>query len=295
MAPVFLPYFVEAAALPAKLPTIDEIENSRDILCEQSARKVVGVGQHFVVKYGLAVDLMEGQNMVFIQKATSVPVPRIYALFRNPTSNKNYIIMERVAGQRLDTEWRTLSQGQKDAITIKLRGYFDEIRRLPTPGGYCSVNNQALLDNVFWTGDTADAIAGPFTTEEELNDAMIKKYIFNNLPKNKADFYKRAFPSILRNHHPVFTHGDLQRKNILVQETSPSPDLSVPSTTDYNHEVTVIDWEIAGWYPSYWEYARSIFACGRWNDDWSVYVDKVLDPFLNEWAWMDMLLKELWS
>ncbi|TID19359.1 putative phosphotransferase enzyme family protein [Venturia nashicola] len=161
------------------------------------------------------------------------------------------------------------------------------------PGGYCSVNNQALLANIFWTGNTADAIAGPFTTEEELNDAMIKKYIFNNLPKNKVDFYKRAFPSILPNHHPVFTHGDLQRKNILVQETSPSPDLSVQSTTDYNYKVTVIDRETAGWYPSYWEYARSIFACGRWNDDWSVYVDKVLDPFLTEYAWM--LLKALWS
>ncbi|TLD29875.1 putative phosphotransferase enzyme family protein [Venturia nashicola] len=107
---------------------------------------------------------------------------------------------------------KSLSQGQKDAIATKLREYFDELRRLPTPGGYCSVNNQALLDDIFWTGNTADAIAGPFTTEEELNDAMIKKYIFNNLPKNKVDFYKRAFPSILPNHHPVFTHGDLKRK-----------------------------------------------------------------------------------
>lgn len=102
-------------------------------------------------------------------------------------------------------------------------------------------NHQALLDNIFWTGDTADTIAGPFSTEEELNDTIIKKYIFNNLLKNKVDFYKRAFPSILRDHYPVLTHGDLQRKNILVQETSPSPGLSVPSITDCNYKVAVID------------------------------------------------------
>lgn len=28
-----------------------------------------------------------------------------------------------------------------------------------------------------------------------------------------------------------------------------------------NDDVVLIDFEFAGWYPNYWEYARAIFAC----------------------------------
>ena len=59
--------------------------------------------------------------------------------------------------------------------------------------------------------------------------------------------------------------------------------------------ITIIDWEFAGWYPSYWEYARAIFACGRFDDDWSEWIDFSLDVYRNEWAWMQMLIVELWS
>ena len=60
MDSIQLPYYAPAEELPSELPTKDVIENSKDVLSEQSARKVVGVGSHFVVKYGLQVDLEEG-------------------------------------------------------------------------------------------------------------------------------------------------------------------------------------------------------------------------------------------
>lgn len=40
----------------------------------------------------------------------------------------------------------------------------------------------------------------------------------------------------------VFTHGDLSRLNILAR----GDDI-----------VGIIDWETAGWYPSYWEYTTA--------------------------------------
>lgn len=278
MASISLPYYADAATLPANLPTRDKIESSQDVLCDQSARKVVGVGQYFIVKYGLDVDLMEGETILFIQQETSVPVPRIYALFKDPINNKAYIIMERIVGRNLESEWPLLSQTQKDATAIQLRASLDEMRKLQSPGGYCSLGKRPLLDNVFWTGNTVDTIAGPFEREAELNDAMIEKYIFNNLPRQKANFYKRAFPFVFHDHPPVFTHGDLQRKNILVRTV---PCSGQSEEARYKHEITIIDWEFAGWYPSYWEYSRTLFACGRWNDDWDIWVDKILDPFLN--------------
>jgi hypothetical protein len=59
--------------------------------------------------------------------------------------------------------------------------------------------------------------------------------------------------------------------------------------------IVLIDWKYAGWYPSYWEYARAIFACGRWDDGWSEWVERFLEPWRNAYAWVQMLLREMWS
>jgi hypothetical protein len=31
----------------------------------------------------------------------------------------------------------------------------------------------------------------------------------------------------------------------------------------------IIDWEFAGWFPSYWECAIIMLAAGRFDDDWN--------------------------
>jgi thiamine kinase-like enzyme len=65
-----------------------------------------------------------------------------------------------------------------------------------------------------------------------------------------AGFFARNLPKALANRSSVFTHADLQRKNILVLEvpaSSPGPRRLEVSA--------VVDWEEKGWYPSYWEYA----------------------------------------
>ena len=284
MYSIQIPYQVPPNELPSELPTKGAIDSSNEILCEQSARKVVGVGSHFVVKYGLQVDLEEGQNMIFIRNTTSVPVPKIYALFKDVESGKNYVIMERIRGDCLNSVWTLLDHDQKLAIALPIRACFIELRKLPSPDGYCSLDGKPLRDNLFYTGTAEESLKleGPFKTEGELNDALIKKYLSSGyLPVGKANYYRRAFPSVLNRHPPTFTHGDLQRKNIIVGRE--------------DSRITIIDWEFAGWYPSYWEYARAIFACGRWDDDWNEWVDICLDVYRNEWAWMQMLLFELWS
>jgi hypothetical protein len=57
MDSIQIPYHVPPEELPSELPIEDAIESSKEVLCEQSARKVVGVGSHFVVKYGLQAAL----------------------------------------------------------------------------------------------------------------------------------------------------------------------------------------------------------------------------------------------
>jgi hypothetical protein len=39
----------------------------------------------------------------------------------------------------------------------------------------------------------------------------------------------------------------------------------------------VVDWEDAGWYPSYWEYVGS-FVNFVWSDDWPEKFERIVDP-----------------
>ena len=54
------------------------------------------------------------------------------------------------------------------------------------------------------------------------------------------------------NHRIILTHGDLQPRNILVQGNKVSG---------------IIDWELRGWYPEYWEYVKGVVhikGCKGW-------------------------------
>ncbi|KAB8211171.1 hypothetical protein BDV34DRAFT_185276 [Aspergillus parasiticus] len=57
---------------------------------------------------------------------------------------------------------------------------------------------------------------------------------------------QRMVDATLHGHRTVFTHGDLQPKNIMVERTGSYED-GCPA-----FKTTLIDWEVAGWYPEYW-------------------------------------------
>jgi thiamine kinase-like enzyme len=121
---------------------------------------------------------------------------------------------------------------------------------------------------------------------------MVAKYVESGLTRYKADYYSRTFKDVFQSHVPVFSHADFQRKNVLLRDSSTTTKTgSVADVTD--RQIVIIDWEFAGWYPRYWEYARAMFACGRWDDDWNYWVDRTLEPFRNEYAWVEMLLRRV--
>lgn len=282
VATVNLPYY--ANQIPSPLPTNAEIEAAPDITLEYGARRIVEIGSHFVVKFGKGVDLIEGENMIFVRKNTRVNISRVYALYSDPDTGKNYIVMERIAGETLLSLWAQLSLSEKETVVMRLREYFDELRRIPPPGYYGSLGKRYLLDEIFWTKDPDPAINGPFISIKALHEAMALKYTHDGLPPYRADFCRQCFPRVLYDSKgPTFSHGDYQRKNIMVQRDDSS-----------NLKVIILDWEKSGWYPSYWEYCLAVSAL-RWDDDWCLWLEKALDPYVPEAAWLQAIRPELWS
>lgn len=66
--------------------------------------------------------------MLFIRLATTVPVPRVYAIYTAteiPVSTKksmesNYIVMERLKGNTLLSEWELLTPPEKERISASI-------------------------------------------------------------------------------------------------------------------------------------------------------------------------------
>lgn len=106
----------------------------------------------------------------------------VYALFSESKSRENFIVMERIKGDRLDREWPPLSDQDKSMVASKLKSYFEELRKLPSPGVFCSLGNRPLLDTMLSTDGEPGSNVGPFATEAELNEAVVNVVQYGELP-----------------------------------------------------------------------------------------------------------------
>ncbi|KAF2236461.1 hypothetical protein EV356DRAFT_498502 [Viridothelium virens] len=199
--------------------------------------------------------------------------------------------MERIQGETLESKWSSMDQATKEVVVSKLRPVFEEMRKLISPGGYCAICHRGLKDDFFWTQEPDDPdhpFVGPFDTESSLNDAMVRTCFNTSARKHSADFYSRALEAALHDHPPTFSHGDIQRKNIMIRSVGGSSS-QTKQPVEAEIEIVLIDWEIAEWYPSYWDYAKAMYAAARLDDDWRFWLEKFLEPYYNGFAWQYLL------
>ena len=98
------------------------------------------------------------------------------------------------------------------------------------------------------------------------------------------EFFARYLLVALNGYRSIFTYVDLHRKNILIEE------LPAEGFTERRFRVsTIVDWEMAGWYLSYWEYT-SCFVDFQWMEDWPEKVEYILDP----WSLEAVTLRMVW-
>jgi aminoglycoside phosphotransferase (APT) family kinase protein len=159
--------------------------------------------------------------------------------------------MERLDGESLEVMWPVLDTDEKSAVCGKLKDVFTAIRKIPIP--YGSVGKGPVPHHVFHSADTEPVICAPFDSGSKFNAALVRRlraiWAANEKHSFKADFYERNLDAMLKGHEPRFSHSDLQPKNILGRRVGQT------GLTSKCFEVALIDWEEAGWYPSYWEYS----------------------------------------
>ncbi len=294
-SPTALPYFCDPTELPDALPTLDEIERATQNLPtirDPRYSRIVVVKGHFVVKYGVGVHMAEneGHALLFIEKHKFIPAPKLYAMYRE--EGKLYLIMSYMPGTQLGSIWDDLSENEKSCILIQLRSILDRMRSIPAPTIFSSVCGGPLRHRFFLWSESDPKITGPFQTEEDLDRALALRSLKiredNPGRSQTPEFFARHLSKVLKGHASVFTHGDLQRKNLLVEQLP----LDGHGTERRFRVSAILDWEDAGWCPSYWEYA-AIFVDWNWHDDWPEKVERILDAYPLESAMLRMVRQDL--
>ena len=160
--------------------------------------------------------------------------------------------------------WIYRSAESKANILSQVKQMIQEMRSIPsTDVGIANVDGGSLYD-----GRVAGTALrfGPFRNAQDFHKHL----------RRGIEFHPDLYPEVnelIAQHEELypslaFTHGDLSSLNILACE---------------DKVVGIVDWETAGWYPSYWEYTT---ACqvNPHNSFWRDEIEKFLDPFPKELA-----------
>ena len=280
-------------SLPEPLPTIENIRNSKD-KSRDWGDEVKRISKAYVVKYGAKVDVVEADNMLFVQQNTDIRIPRLYAVYIQPTSSKTitYIIMENIPGKTLESLWPTLEDAEKTRIALNLRDSLSVLRKIRKPtSAFENLGGRELRDGIFQTSrphkreNIQGKIPRRFENEAAFISGLVTAYrvLEEGEGPKKADWYEHVLPTVLKTdgQPPVFTHNDLHLRNIMI-----TPD----------GDPVIIDWELSGWYPCYWEYSTAMCAFSIFKDDWYVYLGRILDEYPAQYLWVRWIMGEtmLW-
>ncbi|KND86308.1 hypothetical protein TOPH_09064 [Tolypocladium ophioglossoides CBS 100239] len=222
-----------------------------EVLWSLHSTFVLGQGAAEVVKIGRFLDPDGITNLQYVNtQLPGVPTPLFLGSF---TSNRRtYIFMSRAEGVALDTLWPKLSIRHKLSIQEQLNTMFRAIRAqplelhqsgegAPTIGSFSSATCKD-------TRREQRVSTAPIHSEAEFNDFLCHK------PRRTVTPWIKMIRSALgENHRLVMTHGDLHPRNIMVKWEGGSEE------EDKHLRVTsIIDWELGGWYPEYWEFVKSL-------------------------------------
>ncbi|OJD26709.1 hypothetical protein ACJ73_01917 [Blastomyces percursus] len=210
------------------------------VLWERFLLAVIQLSEQVVVKTGIDLPLSDFDVIDHIWKVShDIPAPR--PLGAMSIGKRTYIFMSFVEGATLDTQWDILSNEEKRSIRDQLDAIMEKLRSLPLPSRYLGIGSPPrCVDTRMWTRTSPEYIE---------NEGQFNAFLLGNPDPLKTEPYVEFVRSMLReDHRIVLTHGDLHPRNIMVRRAQHGG-LIIAG---------IIDWEMGGAYPEYWEYLKAL-------------------------------------
>ncbi|TXC02446.1 hypothetical protein FocTR4_00015526 [Fusarium oxysporum f. sp. cubense] len=195
----------------------------------------------------------ESNALGLIHKYTSVPVPRVLDLVAD--SRNTYLLTTGLRGEPLARAMDMLSDRDCQEFVDQMQSFISQIRAIPPVGPknhICNTLGQACSDPRIRDGNPI----GPFDDE-----ASFSQYL------------RHPDDPTWRGHQVVFTHADLNLRNILVDKVT-----RLDGTRGWAVS-GIVDWENSGFYPEYWDCTKAQFEGFRWDERWARALVEVFRPF----------------
>ena len=293
------------------IPTIEEIEKKGHRHQHPSGTPNITI---YKLKYLIkkSQDHLDGrfareiENMEFVAKHTTIPVPKVLAVLKADDGITTYLVMNYIPAPTVEEAWPGLSPAEKEEVALELAKHLRQLHRLrpaspamlsgcnggPLPHdllcvvpGHKRVHSlgydlekigSSLQYHQHGKGVLHHAYNGPFYGEAEWVTALWARCFEWNHKVSRA--FRKMIERGFRDHAAQFCHGDLQLKNMLLERI---PAEKRESESDSQFRLTLIDWEAAGFYPEFWDFCISAM-CG-WPSGWIDYVDRAMKPYWDEY------------
>jgi hypothetical protein len=232
-----------------------------------------------VLKIGRNLEHAESDILRLIEKrASTIPVPKAYGALKS--GNISMMFYSAIDGDPLSSVWALLSKAEKLQIQEQLGAIFSALRDIALPSA------PATLGFAGKVKDCRRYIREDYnlSSEEKFKDFLLKP-LLPGISLQHRDFIRSKMKD---DHRIVFTHGDLHPRDIMVARDTEAGTVTITG---------LLDWELGGWYPEYWEYVKALNTLSPLDGhedaalaDWWMYLPPVITGYDAEWA-LDKVLE----
>lgn len=193
----------------------------------------------------------------------------------------NYMLSTWIEGQSVGEIWDDLSPTDKDLLVSQLRVQFAALRSqaMSTTHPICNASGGPIIDpRIPWFQDHDPRIL------TRSKDFAAEVWCGLDGPRNSVTLKPLIQPIIEQQDVPiVFSHGDLLPRNLVIPG-------SLKAWREGGLPVHLIDWEYAGWMPTYWDPLKATWLeCDPTDTEWVDMVRQIFPENGREldidWEW----------
>ncbi|KAK4040035.1 hypothetical protein C8A01DRAFT_16083 [Parachaetomium inaequale] len=196
----------------------------------------------------------------FIADRTTIPVPCVYAEWLSADRRFHYLLEARAPGTTLGACWGQLTMDGKLDVAVQIATWMEYLMNNFRGDRMQTVSGARLPNNCFVprVADPRGCLSGRWAT----NDDIFYREFEPALQRQGVDpdvigLLRRVMPPC--EGELALTHCDLYLGNIMVE----------PRAGGNRAVVTaIIDWESAGYWPAWFQYARITHGCSRDDTEW---------------------------
>ena len=217
-----------------------------------SDRGVWSLGSKLILKErGTSHRGYEVPNLRFINNKTTIPVPAVVEDWEE--EDHTFTLLRRMPGETLHEAWPKLTDNQKEKIAKETAEHLTQLRKLQSDKIQALDGRPIYNDFLFLDSGLPH---GPFSSAAELWDDMARS--LEGIPDAARDRFRSYMPPA----EPyTFTHSDLTDVNIMVEN---------------GHLTGIIDWELSGYFPVWWEYVCTTIGDSDEDRDWKALLRKYM-------------------